>query len=278
MLPAMGLLGIGDFSRMTFLSVKALRHYHDVGLLAPAEIDPVSGYRRYDVAQVPTAQVIRRLRELGMPIDDVRVVMEAGDVRERNAAISAHLRRMEGELERTRATVESLRMLLAEDSPPTVAIEYRTIGAAQALAIREHVSSVELYDWLTEAFTELRATLPELGARRAGADAGLYSSELLEDEYGEVVAFVPVEAAGDPDGRVERLRLPAAEYAVALHVGSFENLDRTFAAVGTVVAERAIGVQGAIRETYLVGAFETADEAQHRTEICWPVFQTTPAD
>src|ERR1700742_2941359 len=98
------LLSIGDFSRMTFLSVKALRHYHDVGLLAPAEIDPATGYRRYALSQVPTAQVIRRLRELGMSLDDVRLVMNAPDVGARNMTITTHLRRMEGELERTRAT------------------------------------------------------------------------------------------------------------------------------------------------------------------------------
>lgn len=50
-------LSIGDFSRMTHLSVKALRHYHDVGLLEPAEIDRWSGYRYYRPDQVATAQV-----------------------------------------------------------------------------------------------------------------------------------------------------------------------------------------------------------------------------
>src|SRR5215470_19288940 len=115
------LLGIGDFSRMTFLSVKALRHYHEVGLLTPAEIDSDTGYRRYEVAQVPTAQVIRRLRELGMSLDDVRVVIDAPDVGARNAAISDHLHRMEGELEQTRATVESLRLLL--DQAATAPVE-----------------------------------------------------------------------------------------------------------------------------------------------------------
>ena len=43
---------IGDFARATHLSVKALRHYHEEGLLAPAEVDPDSGYRRYDLAQI----------------------------------------------------------------------------------------------------------------------------------------------------------------------------------------------------------------------------------
>jgi DNA-binding transcriptional MerR regulator len=270
-------LSIGDFSRMTFLSVKALRHYHELGLLAPAEIDPESGYRRYDVAQVPTAQAIRRLRELGMPLDDVRAVIEAPDLGARNAAIGEHLRRMEGELERTRATVESLRLLLGEDAPAPIAVEYRTVEPA-SLAVRGEIDAGDLHGWLDRAFAELYAAVREQAVRRAGVDGGLYSSELLEEERGEVVAFVPVGADARPAGRVEALTLPAGEYAVAVHRGSFENLDRTYAALGAVVAERELGVRGPIRENYLVGGADTPDESEHRTEVCWPVFQTTPAD
>src|SRR5215468_3319012 len=94
-------LGIGDFSRMTHLSVKALRHYHDLGLLAPAEIDPGSGYRFYEPGQVRTAQVIRRLRELGMPLEEIREVLRAPDVPARQARLAAHLRRMESRLAQT---------------------------------------------------------------------------------------------------------------------------------------------------------------------------------
>jgi DNA-binding transcriptional MerR regulator len=268
------LVTIGDFARMTFVSVKALRHYHEVGLLPPAEIDPDTGYRRYDVTQVPTAQVIRRLRELGMSLDDVRAVIEAPDVRARNEAIGGHLRRMEGELEQTRATVKSLRLLLDEKSPPTIAVDYRAIGPAEALAIRGQVAYADMFDWVGAALTDLRAALGEAGGRRIGADAALYSSELLEDEFGEIVALVPVEPAGEPTGRVERLRVPRVEYAIAVHSGPVEDIDRTYAALGAVVAERAIGVRGPIREEYVVGSFETPDEDQHRTEIGWPVFQT----
>ena len=261
---------------MTLLSVKTLRHYHDVGLLPPAKIDPGTGYRRYEVAQVPTAQVIRRLRELGMSLNDVRVVIEAPDVRARNAAISAHLRRMEGELEQTRATVRSLRLLLEEKSPPAIAVGYRVSGPADNLAIRDRVAYADVFDWLADAFAELRSVVHDTGARRAGADAALYSSELLEDEFGEIVAVVPVDSATEPSGRTGRLRLPRVEYATAVHLGSVEDIDRTYAALGAVVAERAIGVRGPIREEYVVSSFETPDEERHRTEIGWPVFQTTP--
>jgi DNA-binding transcriptional MerR regulator len=57
-------LAIGDFSRATHMSIKTLRHYHRVGLLEPAQVDPFTGYRRYTAAQIPTAQVIRRFRQL----------------------------------------------------------------------------------------------------------------------------------------------------------------------------------------------------------------------
>ena len=105
-------LSIGAFSRMTFLSVKALRHYHEIGLLAPVSVDPGSGYRRYSVAQVPIAQVIRRLRDLGMPLGEIGTIVRAPDIDTRNAAIIAHLERMEDSLARTRETVASLRALL----------------------------------------------------------------------------------------------------------------------------------------------------------------------
>jgi MerR HTH family regulatory protein len=55
-------LTVGDFSRATHLSVKTLRHYHQVGLLEPVTVSPDTGYRYYSAEQIPTAQVIRRLR------------------------------------------------------------------------------------------------------------------------------------------------------------------------------------------------------------------------
>jgi effector-binding domain-containing protein len=114
--------------------------------------------------------------------------------------------------------------------------------------------------------------------RRAGPDGALYSGELLEDEFGEIVALVPVDGAVRPGGRVERVVLPAVEYAVAVHQGPFDSLDQTYAALGTVVAERAIGVEGPIREDSLVGEFDTPDERRHVTEVCWPIFQTASSD
>jgi DNA-binding transcriptional MerR regulator len=64
-------LTIGEFSRITHLSIRALRRYHEAGILDPAHIDCQTGYRYYTLDQVPTAQVIHRFRELGMPVREV---------------------------------------------------------------------------------------------------------------------------------------------------------------------------------------------------------------
>jgi DNA-binding transcriptional MerR regulator len=70
-------LTIGDLSRATHLSVKMLRHYHDIGLPDPAGVDPGTGHRRYGTAEIATAQVIRRFRDLDMPLDEIHAVLTA---------------------------------------------------------------------------------------------------------------------------------------------------------------------------------------------------------
>src|SRR5947207_2810188 len=143
-------LSIGDFSRMTYLSVKALRHYHDVGVLEPAEIDPSTGYRFYLPSQVGLAQMIRRLRELGMPLEEVKTILQAPDPASRDETLVAHLKRMEVQLEQTQQTVASLRTLL-QPPPDELDVDRRTLPATPALAITEHVSAAETVAWWMDA-------------------------------------------------------------------------------------------------------------------------------
>jgi len=269
-------LAIGDFSRMTHLSVKALRHYHDVGLLEPAEIDPSSGYRFYAPAQVQTAQVIRRFRDLDMPIDEIREMLTAPDVATRNAVIVAHMQRMESQLAVTQAAVASLRSLL-ERPPSPIAVQQISAGPVRGLSIAEHVTLPDMEAWWVAAFAELDQALQHTGVTASGPRAALYPSELFELEAGLVVAYVPVPVEIAGTGRAVMTQVPAAELALAVHRGPFADLDQTYAALGTYVAEREIGVDGPIRELYLVGPWDTGDDSQHVTEVCWPIFQTAPS-
>jgi len=262
------LIGIGEFSKMTYLSVKALRHYHEVGLLEPADIDPATGYRRYSTAQVATAQAIRRFRDLEMPIDEVRVVLATDDPAERNRAIIAHLERMQRQLDETRSAVDSLHALLSGPPHPKGTVEVRRLPVTTVLAARSNVGA-DCGPFLERAYAELHEHADRLGLTVDDADSALYSDEFFEEEGGEVVALVPIELPSDIDSiaqqlpaTIELIDLPAQTVAVLVHDGPFSELDQAYAALGTIVAERGIGGPGPIREIYLTPT---------RTEVCWPV-------
>ena len=266
-------LSIGDFSRMTYLSVKALRHYHDVGVLEPAEIDPSSGYRFYLPSQVGLAQMIRRLRDLGMPLDEVRTILQAPDGDTRDKTLVAHLQRMEQQLAETQQTVASLRTLLQQDPAP-LTVERRRLEATSALAITEDVAAAEAVAWWMDAFTVLHRALVASGAKRAGPDGALFPAEFFEDEQGVVTAFVPIEGEiASLPARVQHIVVPAIDAAVTVHDGPFSDLDRTYGALGTWVLERAAGADGPIREYYLPTG-DPDDLLAHTTEVCWPVVPT----
>ncbi|WP_394835762.1 MerR family transcriptional regulator [Pendulispora rubella] len=239
----------GDFARMTFLSVKALRQYEEAGLLEPVAIDRALGYRKYAMAQVPMAQVIRRLCATGMPLDDVKAMLKAGDL------------------------PASLRQLL-EGPSANAQIELRGLASKRVLAIRERVSADQVDLWRRAAFEELRAAFHHGRAHRAGADASLRASDLFEHDVGEVTAFVPIEGAADPEGRMVEIVLPASEVAVITHEGPLDTVDQSFAALGTYVNDHTMGMAGPILENYLVGPHDASDERAHRTEIGWPIFRS----
>ena len=251
------LLSIGQFSKMTYLSVKALRYYHDVGLLEPALVDPGTGYRQYAVDQVGTAQAIRRFRDLEMPIEEVRQLLKAPDEASRNRAILVHLERMHRQLDQTKAAVASLQSLLSDGPGRGARVDIRRLPATQAVVARAEVVFDDCGDWLPPALDGLRAGVEARGLTVAGADGALYSDAFFEAGVGEVTAFVPV-AGGGP----EAVELPATTAAVLVHEGPFADLDRAYGALGTAVAEMGVASAGPIREHYLSAT---------STEVCWPV-------
>ena len=264
------LLSIGEFSRMTFLSVKTLRHYHDTGLLAPARIDPSSGYRYYDVSQVTTAQVIRRFRDLDLPIEQLRAFLDATDEEGRNAVIVDHLDRMSAQLQETQSTVDSLRRMLAEEDA-AFPVAYRDEPALTTLAISDRVQGVDVVAWWMEAFRELHRTVRVRGATRAGTDGALFPTEFFADEVGDLVAFVPVaEVPSRLPSRITAYDVPADRLAVTTFDGPPLDLDRAYGAVGRWVIDQATSSPGPVRERYLPTGDED-DLLAHTTEVCWPV-------
>jgi DNA-binding transcriptional MerR regulator len=271
-------LAIGDFSRATHLSVKTLRHYHRVGLLEPADVDPATGHRRYSTDQIPTAQVIRRFRSLDMPLEEIRAVLGTPDIATRNELIAGHLDRLETSLARTQEAAASLRDLLQPSGPASAAIEHRRIEPTPAVAIRDVVDLEDISPWYQGAFGELSATLAAQRLAPAGPAGGIYATDLFAYERGEATVFIPCLSPVRSTGRVESLVVPGVDLALIEHAGADTNVDRAYGALATYVTDHALAVEGPIREYYLVGSLDSSDEALWRTEIGWPIFTVATTD
>lgn len=264
------MLSIGEFSRLTHLNVRTLRRFHDAGLLEPAMVDRSSGYRYYTVEQIPTAQVIHRLRELDVPLGDVQQILSSPDPIVRADLVAEHLQRLESQLDRTRAAVASLQRLL-QPEPSDLDVELREVPATTVAAIEDEVDGEHVLGWYAGAMAELDAVVSE----PTGSPGGLYDNALFESGRGHLLVHVPTD---DPPeiGRVHPVTLPAVELALTTHVGEHDDIDVTYGRLGTWVVENALAVAGPVRETYLVGPRDTDEPAAWRTEIGWPVFRVSP--
>jgi DNA-binding transcriptional MerR regulator len=283
------LLTVGEFSRLTHLTVKALHHYHQVGVLEPALIDPFTGYRYYSAHQVEVAHLVRRLREVRMPVPQVRAVLAAPDGPARIAEISAHLDRLRRELTETAAAVASLQSLLTSGATaPTVS--YRDAAEQRCVALTAEVDRDGITPWCAQAYPRLYAGAGRLALPVTGPGGALYDGTWFESGRGRVTAFVPIgshlpagattpaaadgRAMGDTDVRL--VTLPGQRLAVAQHCGPFADLDRTYGTLGRHVLETGLCADGPIREIYLVTPADTDDPQGLRTDVCWPVTPDTP--
>lgn len=249
-------VAIGEFSRLTHLSIKQLRRYHDQQLLEPARVDPVSGYRYYRLDQVPDALLVRRLRSLDMGLAAIRELLGA-ELPDRSGLLRDHLAALRQRLADTDRAVGELQTLLGDPVP--LRVEQRHLPDQPALILAGEVTADGIEDWLGAAYGQLYPQLTGLPAGPAGAR---YGDEFFTAGAGPVEAFVPVVTSSET--------IPGGAYAIAIHAGAYTGIDRTYAALGRHVHEHGLAAPGPIRENYLIGP-EHPDPAGWRTEVCWPI-------
>ncbi|WP_226345561.1 MerR family transcriptional regulator [Agilicoccus flavus] len=257
----MTLVPIGTFARMTHVSVKRLRHYHDTDVLVAARVDPRTGYRYYDVRQAEDARLVATLRSLDMPLPRIAQLVRA-DEADRTTLLASHLDDLQDTLAATGEAVAMVRAMLEPGAE--IDVERRQLPPLLALARSARVERGDIDAWCEESFGALYG---RLGARLpAGPGAATFADDFFADDVGEVVAFVPVSGGDDA------ATIAGGAYAVAIHEGPFSQVSRTYAALGRHVSVAGVGLAGPIRETYyLVGPPTVRDPSRYRTEIAWPI-------
>jgi DNA-binding transcriptional MerR regulator len=148
MLPAMDddLLSIGRFGRLTGLSIGALRHYHELLLLEPARIDPATGYRSYARGQVDEARLIARLRELDLPLPEIREILVASR-EDRRRLLAAHRSRLLALQARTIRQIHWLNQAIDHEVPIMTEAPSTALTALDAVTERQLAADLFNHTW-----------------------------------------------------------------------------------------------------------------------------------
>jgi DNA-binding transcriptional MerR regulator len=269
------LLPIGRFARVSGLTVKALRHYGEIGLLEPAWVDPETGYRWYALEQARRAEAIRRLRGLEVPLGEVRAVLdEPGAERER---LLVHRARLEGRVAEASRLLHDLQRIIdgkEELVPEPVRIKFELstdeMPEQRMLLVQERVRMDELSVAIPRGIAEVHGYLAELGQPFVGPPVCICP---FPDDDGFVAAEIgwPVRGEVSGRGRIEAKTLPAVRALVMKHTGPYSELARSYRLMSEAMERHGLTAAGAPREVYVSNPEEVPDPNDYETVIVWPI-------
>ncbi|MEU2490928.1 MerR family transcriptional regulator [Streptomyces sp. NPDC007883] len=250
------LLSIGRFARLCRLSVKQLRHYDDMGLLAPLRVDAGSGYRYYATEQTRDALTIALLRDMDLPLAVIAQALAAEP--ERMAQIlRAERDRLAERISRDQARLQVLERLAA-DGLPGYEVTMSRVPERRLAVVRAICTPSEIGTSVEECAGRLLPVLGNAGIAWEPPLWGLYPLDLEERMEITVGAQTP---HGDGPPGLELEVLPGGLAAETMHIGPYAQLPLAYSALFTAIHERGLRPQAPVREAYLVGPAEAPQES-----------------
>jgi len=252
--------GIGAFARVAQVSVRTLHHYDDVGLLPPAHVDPQTGYRWYRAEQLPRLNRILALRDLGLPLTEVRRVVDdevsvdelRGMLRLRQAEARD---RMAKEADRLTRVEARLREMELDGWIGEYDVVVKALGAAHVALVDTTAPSfgnATLGPIFDSLFGELFGELNRAGVGITGPHLALYEPSDDPAAPITVMAAVPIDDGDVSPGRVRVVDLPSvARAAVTVHRGSMARVEDGYRALLRWADETGEQIDGYSREVYL---------------------------
>ena len=275
------MLKIGDFSKLSQVSIQTLRHYDDLGLLKPAEVDRFTGYRYYSASQLPRLNRVLALKDLGFSLDQVARLVEEGVspeqlrgmLRLRQAEQAARVREEQARLARVEARLSQIEQ---ETSMSKYDVVIKTVEPLRVAAVR---GVIPTYSQQGGLWSELYAYLGRHRAQFAGPCLTLYYEDGYTERDVDAEVCQPISgpvppAAGDggASGRVRVHDVPGGLMACAIHHGPYATLNQAYDAILRWIEANGYRLAGPSRDVYLQATGEgNQNEPDCVTEVQLPV-------
>jgi DNA-binding transcriptional MerR regulator len=273
------MLKISDFSKLSLVSVKALRYYDERGLLKPARVDPSTGYRFYSASQLTRLNRILAMKDMGLDLSQIAFLLDQEPTSDqirgmlRLKQVELHQQLAEGQIQLTR--IEAwLQAFEQEAMMPAYDIVLRKVAplrVAQARGMAAKMEQPELGITLGRLFAEVMGTLTGQGATIVGPGITLYYDAEYREQDIDVGACLAFTGELRETEQVKEVELPAVEMmASVIHHGSFTTMHQAYHAILGWIEANGYRVSGPNRELNL--EFEPGgDESKFVTEIQFPV-------
>ena len=273
------MIRIGDFSKLSRVSVKTLRYYDEMGLLEPIEVDRFSGYRFYEYDQLPRLNRILALRDLGFSLEEIgqllRDSLTAEQMRGMLKLRHADIRQqVQEETERLARVEARLRQIEQEDVMSKYDVVIKKVEAIKIASVRGVVPTPPQQGSL---WGELDGYLAGKRVRPVSPCFSLYHDDEYKEKDWDIEACEPIAADVPESGRVKVRTLPAVEMmACSVHHGPFTTIGEAYDAIGKWISANGYRICGPSREIYLHVAEEgqgmvSQTAADTVTEIQFPV-------
>ena len=266
------MLKIGEFSKLSRVSIRMLRHYDDIGLLKPAEIDDFTGYRYYREDQLFTIGRITSLKDMGFALADIIKILDSYDDKDKMEAFLSErqkeLSKLNQETEYKLMLLDTARKRLRKEQNMSFDVTVKTIPERYAATVQMVVPHYEDESMLWGTMMqECKNLIP--------SDPCLAAAEFLDDEYKEenveIIAWMTVNGSYEDTEHVKFKTLPAVKVASCIIKGSYDQMGDAYATVVSWIKSNGYKMNGHMFNIYHVSPAQTQNLDEYVTEACFPV-------
>ena len=268
------MLKIGDFSRLSRMSVRMLRHYDELGLLTPLHTDPASGYRYYSPAQLSRANRIRAFRDMGFGLQSIGLLLQQGDDKDAiRAQLYAQRAALQTQLETTSRQLRLLEGALSQLRKDDFSMQYnvtlKQLPAMPVASVRGQLPSYAEEGRLWHLLME--ETAAHLSPAQPCYSLAIFHDREFKESQVDVEIQMTVKQLSPDTEHIKFKMTEPVQFASAIFQGGYEKIGEVNQAVAHGVEENGYAFAGSMFNIYHVGPHQTQDPADYVTEVCYPV-------
>lgn len=264
------MLQIGEFSKICQVSVKTLHHYDRIGLLVPAEVDRLTGYRYYRTEQIDRMNYIQRLKRYGFSLEEIQHLITVSDHKELAGALRQQKDRLKREQQERAIILNELQTHISVFErtgdimtyQKSYTVEIKNSPEMNVLAVRAMMGVDEFGKYYGTLFERV----PKEHVTPTGLNGSKYYDEEFNHESSDVEVFIGIQEKDKADVVME-----PCECAMTLHRGGYSTLSEAYGAVVSWIIENGYKMAGAPFELYIKTQFDSLSPEDWETEIYFPV-------